>query len=118
MARHDSNLDEEKRSYGALWLVLSLFLFVTGLWAIADDNVFRRPWKRYQAEFGRLEIDRLKDAIAKEQTAARRRPGLPGGQQGPRRRQGKRRIGRRRQGDRPRSSTTSTRSAWKTRRRT
>ena len=67
MARHDSNLDEEKRSYGALWLVLSLFLFVCGLWAIADDNVFRRPWKRYQAEFGRLEINRLKDAIAKEQ---------------------------------------------------
>src|SRR5215469_15502324 len=67
MARRDAVLDDEKRSYGALWLVLSLLLFVGGLWAVADDNVFRRPWKKYQAEFNRLEIGRIKDAIAAEQ---------------------------------------------------
>jgi hypothetical protein len=66
MARRDS-IDEEKRSYGGLWLVLSLLLFVGALWAIADDNIFRRPWKHYQAEFGRLEIDRIQDAIAAEE---------------------------------------------------
>src|SRR5262252_9041085 len=62
-----SNLDEEKRSYGTLWLVLSLLLFVGALWAVADDNLFRRPWKRYQAEFNRLEIRHIEDAIAAEQ---------------------------------------------------
>jgi mono/diheme cytochrome c family protein len=60
-------LDEEKRSYGALWLVCSLLLFVGALWAVADDNLFRRPWKKYQAHFNRLEIERLNAAIAEEQ---------------------------------------------------
>jgi mono/diheme cytochrome c family protein len=66
MARRDS-IDEEKRSYGGLWLVLSLLLFVGALWAIADDNIFRRPWKQYQADFGRLEIDGIQEAIAAEE---------------------------------------------------
>src|SRR5215467_2134170 len=65
--RDDTGLSEEKRSYGALWLVLSLFLFVCGLWTIADDNFFRRPWKKYQAEFNRLDIQRAEGAIAAEQ---------------------------------------------------
>jgi mono/diheme cytochrome c family protein len=67
MPRSTPVLDDEKRSYGALWLLCSLLLFVGALWAIADDNVFRRPWKRYQAEFNRLEIARLEKAIADEQ---------------------------------------------------
>src|SRR5438094_539049 len=58
---------DEKRSYAALWLVMSLLLFVGALWAIADDNVFRRPWKKFQAEFNRIEIRHLKDAMAAEQ---------------------------------------------------
>ena len=65
--RDSSVLDEEKRSYGALWLVCSLLLFVGSLWALADDNIFRRPWKKFQAEFNRLEIQRLKDSINAEQ---------------------------------------------------
>ncbi len=67
MARRDTPLDDEKRSYGAVWLVLSLLLFVAGLWAVADDNFFRRPWKKYQAGFGRLEIATVKQQIADEQ---------------------------------------------------
>src|SRR5437762_11730013 len=67
MPRQGPVLDDEKRSYGALWLVSSLLLFVGALWAIADDNIFRRPWKKWQAEFNRLEIHRLEDAIADEQ---------------------------------------------------
>src|SRR5262245_17112561 len=66
--RKDAPLDDESRSYGALWLVCSLLLFVGALWAVADDNIFRRPWKKYQAEFSRLEIKRLEDAIGAEQT--------------------------------------------------
>ncbi len=67
MPRRDNVLDEEKRSYGALWLLCSLLLFVGALWAIADDNVFRRPWKKYQAGFNRVEIKRIEDQIAAEQ---------------------------------------------------
>jgi mono/diheme cytochrome c family protein len=66
--RKDAPIDDEQRSYGALWLVCSLLLFVGSLWAVADDNIFRRPWKKYQGEFSRLEIKRLEDAIAAEQT--------------------------------------------------
>jgi mono/diheme cytochrome c family protein len=67
MARRDTPLDDEKRSYGAVWLVLSLLLLVSGLWAVADDNIFRRPWKKYQAGFSRLEIATVKQQIADEQ---------------------------------------------------
>src|SRR2546430_17336847 len=67
MARRITPIDDEKRSYGAVWLVTSLLLFVGALWCIADDNLFRRPWKKFQAEFNRLEIQHLKDAIAAEQ---------------------------------------------------
>jgi mono/diheme cytochrome c family protein len=68
MPRKDATpQDDEKRSYGALWLVLSVLLLVSALWAIADDNLFRRPWKKWQAGFNRLEISRLEDQIGAEQ---------------------------------------------------
>src|SRR5438876_3955503 len=67
MPRRDAPIDDERRSYGAVWLVTSLLLFVGALWCIADDNIFRRPWKKFQGEFNRLEIRRLKVAIAAEQ---------------------------------------------------
>src|SRR5689334_22158364 len=67
MARRNTPLDDEKRSYGAIWLVLSLLLLVSGLWAVADDNFFRRPWKKWQAGFGRLEIQTVEKQIADEQ---------------------------------------------------
>src|SRR3989442_15185681 len=78
MPRRDAPIDDEKRSYSAVWLVTSLLLFVGALWCIADDNIFRRPWKKFQAEFNRLEIQRLKDAIAGEQ---QRLDAAPGDQQ-------------------------------------
>src|SRR5437870_13499407 len=67
MARQTPVLDEERRSYGALWHLCSLLLLVGALWAIADDNIFRRPWKKWQAEFNRLEIRRFEDAIRSEE---------------------------------------------------
>src|SRR3989442_4437159 len=67
MPRQGPVLDDERRSYGALWLVSSLLLFVGALWAIADDNIFRRPWKKWQAEFNPLEIHRPEEAMADEQ---------------------------------------------------
>ena len=70
-----TNLDEEKRSYGALWLVLSLLLLVGAFWAIADDNFFRRPWKKWQAEFNRMEIAGIEKQIAAEQERLNADPG-------------------------------------------
>jgi mono/diheme cytochrome c family protein len=68
MARRDTTpQDDEKRSYGALWLVLSVLLFIGALWAIADDNFFRRPWKKWQAGFNRVEISHIEDQIGAEQ---------------------------------------------------
>src|SRR5215831_14031201 len=68
MARRDTTpQDDEKRSYGALWLILSVLLFIGALWAIADDNFFRRPWKKWQAGFNRVEISHLEDQIGAEQ---------------------------------------------------
>ncbi len=75
MPRQVPVLDEEKRSYGALWLVSSLLLFVGALWAIADDNIFRRPWKKWQVEFNRIEIQRVEDAIKAEQDRLDADPG-------------------------------------------
>src|SRR2546422_3396561 len=84
MPRQAPSLDEEKRSYGALWLVSSLLLFVGALWAIADDNIFRRPWKKWQAEFKRLEISRFEDAVADEQKRLHADPGYPAAAKAPR----------------------------------
>src|SRR2546422_10088369 len=67
MPRQGPALDDEKRSYGALWLISSLLLFVGALGALGDDNVFRRPWKKWQAEFNRIEIQGLEVAIKMEQ---------------------------------------------------
>src|SRR2546430_10297662 len=75
MPRQAPSLDEEKRSYGALWLVSSLLLFVGALWAIADDNIFRRPWKKWQAGVKPLEIPPLKDAMGGEQKRLDAGPG-------------------------------------------
>src|SRR5215813_5945252 len=67
MPRKSLPVDDEKRSYGALWLLCSVLLLVGALWAIADDNIFRRPWKKWQAEFNRLEMSKLEEAIRAEQ---------------------------------------------------
>src|SRR5262245_43611360 len=68
MARRDTTpQDDERKSYGALWLVCSLLLLVGALWALLDDNFLRRPWKKWQAGFNRLEISRVEDQIGAEQ---------------------------------------------------
>ncbi|HZP42276.1 MAG TPA: c-type cytochrome, partial [Candidatus Binatia bacterium] len=65
--RKKTAVDEESRSYAVLWFIAACVLFVGALWALWDDNFKRRPWKYYQAEFNRLEIRRIEDAIAEEQ---------------------------------------------------
>ena len=66
MARRDSTpQDDERKSYGAVWLVCSLLLLVGALWAILDDNFLRRPWKKWQAGFSRV------DHLSFKKTASR-----------------------------------------------
>ena len=64
MARRE--IDDEKRSYSAIFLLAVGLLLVGAVWSVWDDNIARRPWKYYQAEFSRREQDGVRDEIKKE----------------------------------------------------
>jgi mono/diheme cytochrome c family protein len=66
MARRNTEIDEEKKSRSVLFLLASLALLVTGVWAVWNDNISRRPWKLFQYEFRNLEYKRAQDAMAAE----------------------------------------------------
>jgi len=68
MARRDTEIDEEKKSRSVLFLLSAVALLVTGIWAVWNDNISRRPWKLFQYEFHNLEYQRAQDALAAEQT--------------------------------------------------
>src|SRR2546427_770861 len=51
MARRDTEIDEEKKSRSVLFLLSAVALLVTGIWAVWNDNISRRPWKLFQYEF-------------------------------------------------------------------
>ncbi|MBI2360757.1 MAG: c-type cytochrome, partial [Deltaproteobacteria bacterium] len=57
---------EEKKSYGSVFLLGSALLVVLTLWALWDDNFTRRPWKKFQAEFYRLDYRKATEAYAEE----------------------------------------------------
>src|ERR1051325_4103180 len=57
---------EEKKSYGSVFVIGSALLVVLTLWAFWDDNITRRPWKRYQTEFYRLDYQKAKSAYDAE----------------------------------------------------
>src|SRR3954466_1573912 len=67
MARPETQIDEEKKSRSGLFLLSPLALLVTGIWAVWNDNISRRPWKLFQHEFRTLEYQRAQDALAAEQ---------------------------------------------------
>jgi mono/diheme cytochrome c family protein len=66
MARRTERIDDEKRSYSAVFLFGVGLLLIGGIWAVWDDNISRRPWKKYQVDFSELQIDRAKQAVADE----------------------------------------------------
>lgn len=68
MARRNTEIDEEKKSRSVLFLLSAVALLVTGIWAVWNDNISRRPWKLFQHEFHNLEYQRAEDALAAEQT--------------------------------------------------
>lgn len=57
---------EEKKSYGSVFLLGSALLVVVTLWSFWDDNITRRAWKMYQAEFSRLDYRKAKEAYDEE----------------------------------------------------
>ena len=66
MAARDFDQEEEKKSYGAVFLLAASLLVVVAVWVVWDDNITRRPWKRYQAEFYRLDYSKAQAAYGAE----------------------------------------------------
>ena len=58
---------EEKKSYGSVFLLGSALLVAVTLWSFLDDNITRRPWKSYQAQFYRLDYQKAKAAYDEEE---------------------------------------------------
>ncbi len=65
MARRE--IDDEKRSYSGVFLLVVGLLLVGGVWAIWDDYVSRRPWKKYQATFYHIAYAKARDELSKEE---------------------------------------------------
>jgi mono/diheme cytochrome c family protein len=67
MDDRQTEFTEEKKSRSVLFLLSAVALLATGVWAVWNDNVSRRPWKRYQWEFRHLEYHKASDALDAEQ---------------------------------------------------
>jgi len=66
MAERGIDQNEEKKSYGSVFLIGVALLVALSLWAFLDDNITRRPWKGFQARFYRLDYARAKAAYDEE----------------------------------------------------
>ncbi len=64
MARRE--IDDEKRSYSGVFLLAVGLLLVGSVWAVWDDYVSRRPWKKYQASFYSLAYDKARNELMQE----------------------------------------------------
>src|SRR4051812_32671540 len=65
MARRE--IDDEKKSYGGVFLLAVGLLLVGSVWAVWDDYVTRRPWKKYQASFYTLAYNKAHDELRQEE---------------------------------------------------
>jgi mono/diheme cytochrome c family protein len=59
-------VDEEKKSFSAVFLLAVGLLLAGAIWTVWDDNIARRPWKKYQVEFSTLQIDRARAELDAE----------------------------------------------------
>src|SRR5689334_10207467 len=66
MARRKERIDDEQKSYSAVFLLGVGLLLIGAAWAVWDDNIARRPWKKYQVDFSDLQIERAQQAVADE----------------------------------------------------
>src|SRR3989338_5008970 len=74
MALRGFDQNEEKKSYGGVFLLGSALLVVVTLWSFWDDNITRRPWKKYQREFYQLDYQKAKAAYDEEEKKLRADP--------------------------------------------
>ncbi len=59
------NTPVEGRNYGPVFLLTALLLALATGWAVVDEVWVRRPWKKYQREFYRLELQKAKTEFHK-----------------------------------------------------
>ena len=57
---------EEDKSYLIIFVVVSFVLVAVTAWVIVNETVGRRPWKKYQRQFYRLEYEKFKQNYKKE----------------------------------------------------
>ena len=62
-----SKADEEKKSYASVFLLAVALLLVGGIWVMWDDQISRRPWKKYQYDFSKVQIEQARDAVEAEE---------------------------------------------------
>jgi mono/diheme cytochrome c family protein len=67
MAERGIDQNEEKKSYGSVFLIGSALLVLLTFWAFWDDNITRRPWKGIQHNFYSLDYQKAKAAYDEEQ---------------------------------------------------
>jgi cytochrome c2 len=60
-------IDDEKKSYSGVFLFSVGLLLVGSVWAVWDDYVSRRPWKKYQANFYSLAYDKARNELSQEE---------------------------------------------------
>src|SRR5262245_36366791 len=65
MARRE--IDDEKKSYSGVFLLAVGLLLMGSVWAVWDDYVTRRPWKKYQASFYTLAYNKAHDELMQEE---------------------------------------------------
>ena len=66
MAERGIDQNEEKKSYGSVFVIGAALLVVLTGWAFVDDNITRRPWKDFQGRFYRLDYNKAKAAYEEE----------------------------------------------------
>jgi chromosome segregation ATPase len=66
MAERGIDPQEEKKSYGSVFLLGIALLVALSIWAFWDDNITRRPWKAFQSQFFRLDYNKAKAAYEEE----------------------------------------------------
>ncbi|MBI3194790.1 MAG: c-type cytochrome [Ignavibacteriae bacterium] len=57
----------EERRYGAIFVVSAVLLAVTTVWAVIDEVWVRRPWKEFQNEFHKLDLQKAEDELRQTQ---------------------------------------------------
>src|ERR687897_936858 len=66
MAERGIDPQEEKKSYGSVFLLGIALLVALSIWAFWDDNITRRPWKAFQSQFFRLDYNKAQAAYEEE----------------------------------------------------